>query len=214
RYQTSFGLNSTGSDVSLSYMVGVPDPSRLASPQLVVIFKNLLKRDSITKEKALNEFLQLLNSGPQDEIMALLTDNLTHYSWVQLYPKLSIDVSRQVRILSHRLQGLIGKILGKQLAKHLKESLGPWLCGTLDTDRQVARSATTALELVFPAEEKRLALYKIFLPSLLEFIHNAIACETVKSLSDERFVILQDAEAKFARVNLCCISLLGKLLPH
>lgn len=60
-FSGSFGGFSTGAfsqaaaPSSLTYVAEPPDLSRIAEPQLVVAFRNLLKRDDITKAKALED---------------------------------------------------------------------------------------------------------------------------------------------------------------
>lgn len=52
----SGGLSSEGKEPSaLTYIAAPPDLSRIAEQQLVIAFKNLLKKDDITRLKALEE---------------------------------------------------------------------------------------------------------------------------------------------------------------
>jgi hypothetical protein len=197
-----------GDQVSLSYLTGIPDPNQISSPQLVVVFKNVLKRDSTTREKALAEFLNILQ---RPDAAGLIDSNL-HKAWVMLYPKLSIDASRTVRTLSHKVQGLVCKILGKQSSKHLKDSIGPWIAGIYDTDRAVALSAESSLEAVFPTDEKRQAIWKLFEGTLLDFVYTVVAVETVFSLSDERYISKDEAEAKYLRVIRSSLIIFVELL--
>lgn len=197
-----------GNEVSLSYVTGVPDVSQINSSQLSVVFKSLLKRDSTTKEKALGELISVVSSenGPSH------VDTDLQWVWVQLYPKLSIDSSRNVRQLAHKAQGLLCRILGKASSRYLKESIGPWVTGLYDTDKLVVIAAENALDLVFPTQEKKEALYKVFEQTLLEYIHNVIAVETMSSLSDERFVTKEEAEHKYYRTQRASVALLEELL--
>jgi hypothetical protein len=52
----SGGISSQGKEPSsLTYIAAPPDLSRIADQQLVIAFKNLLKKDDITRTKALEE---------------------------------------------------------------------------------------------------------------------------------------------------------------
>lgn len=52
----SGGLSSEGKEPSsLTYITPPPDLSRIAEQQLVIAFKNLLKKDDITRTKALED---------------------------------------------------------------------------------------------------------------------------------------------------------------
>jgi E3 ubiquitin-protein ligase listerin len=54
----SFGSASSS---SLSYIAEPPDLSTITDPQIVVAFKNLLKKDAVTKAKALEEIKDYLS---------------------------------------------------------------------------------------------------------------------------------------------------------
>lgn len=192
----------------LNYVSGLPDPATISTPQLVVVFKNLLKRDSKTRDKALGELSTLL--AEPDGVGYV--DESVHWAWVQIYPKLAIDASRNVRALAHKVQGQVCRILGKQSSKYLKDSVGPWVAGLYDTDKSVSAAAESSLVEVFPSQEKRNSLYKLFEPQLLEFIHTVVAVETVDSLSDERYVPRDEAEGKYYRTLRSAVALFIHLL--
>lgn len=67
------------SSSSLSYISEPPDLSKISEPKLVVPFKNLLKKDSTTKAKALEDLQAYISSVGNDE--ALLEDSLLD-AWV------------------------------------------------------------------------------------------------------------------------------------
>lgn len=52
---SSISSSHTHAPSSLSYVAEPPDLSRISEPQLVVAFKNLLKKDDVTKTKALED---------------------------------------------------------------------------------------------------------------------------------------------------------------
>lgn len=70
---TSFG--GFGSPVAfqttaspLSYVTELPDLSAISEPMVVVAFKNLSKRDSVTKAKALEELQDYLSQGVESGV--------------------------------------------------------------------------------------------------------------------------------------------------
>lgn len=197
-----------GNKVSISYISGVPTPDSLNDPKLVVIFKGLLKNSSVTKEKALAELQQIVNSRPD------IVDSELHQQWVLIYSKLAIDISVAVRTLAHRCQGAICKILGKKAQKDLNDVLGPWLCGLYDPAAAVSRSAQDALQAVFATPEKRSMLWKIYRKDLLNFINDAIVVESAMSLYDERYVSKSEAELSYHRVVYTAIKALTNLLAR
>lgn len=98
------------------------------------------------------------------------------------------------------MQGHLSLSCGKRIAKFLPTIVGPWLLGLYDTDRSVTRATQESLELVFPSEEKRNSLWRLYRTPIVQFCLNAIKEETVNSLSDERSTSPDDALAKYGRV--------------
>lgn len=47
----------------LSYVAELPDLSQISNPQVVVTFKNLFKKDSVTKAKAIEDLQEQLTSA-------------------------------------------------------------------------------------------------------------------------------------------------------
>ena len=89
---------------------------------------------------------------------------------------------------------------------------GPWLAGTFDGDRAAARAASDAFSQVFPSPEKAYGLQKTFQQSILEYCREALLHETPQTLSDERTVSSDDAQATYARVLSTSISIVRSLL--
>ncbi|KAL1988798.1 hypothetical protein VTN96DRAFT_7682 [Rasamsonia emersonii] len=194
---------------SLSYVAEPPDLSKISEPQLVVAFKNLLKKDDITKTKALEDI--------RDYILKLedrsdsLEDGVLE-AWTRVYPRTSIENSRRVRQLTHTIQGLLASLAGKRIVRHLSKVVGAWLAGLYDNDRPVSRSVVESLTRVFATEEKRSNLWKVYQGPILEFVDDVILHQTALTLSDERVVKPDDAEAKFARVSATAILLFNRIL--
>ncbi|CAK4034431.1 ring zinc finger [Lecanosticta acicola] len=204
----AFGSAGFGSSQAstLSCIQEPPDYSLISDSNLVVAFKNLSKKDSTTKAKALEDLQAALisnNSDVEDAVVEI---------WVKLFPRLSIDSARRVRQLAHNFNGQLCAKCGKRIAKHLPRMSGPWLAGTFDVDRAAARAAQDALATVFPTPEKSIGLRKTFQESILEYCKEALLNETVQTLSDERTVSKDDAEATYARVVSTSIAVVTSLL--
>ncbi|EAQ87494.1 hypothetical protein CHGG_04113 [Chaetomium globosum CBS 148.51] len=184
-----FGGFSTSS-TTLSYLAPPPDFS--AIPQEVVVpFKNLSKKASTTKEKALQDILSYVQSLGPDAGQAVEES-------IELYPRLSIDDSARVRELSHQLLFQLLNAAKKRMAKKLPAFVGPWLAGTFDRDKRVLRAATDALGPFLQTKEKEEAFWKAVQTRALEFAIEVIK-ETPDTLSDERSTTKQDSDAKYYR---------------
>lgn len=206
--QSNGDLGFNGFPVSLNYFTALPDTSILSDSNLTVIFKSLLKRDSITKEKSLNDFVKLF-----DESNESLKDDLTILSWIQVYPKLALANSRSVRVLSHQIQGKFVQLGGKSFAKYLKSSIPIWLLGTYDTDRIVSSAAQKSLLASFQNDTQKIEkIWSIFSEPILNFIITSIQFENSESLSDKRYTKESDLILKYERILYGTILMLTKVV--
>ncbi|KAL8926416.1 MAG: hypothetical protein Q9208_002959 [Pyrenodesmia sp. 3 TL-2023] len=180
----------------LSYVYEPPDLSSISEPNVVVAFKNLQKKDSTTKAKALED-LQNFVSGldPKDGVEEAVLE-----PWIKVYPRTSIDTARRVRQLAHMLQGAIARKSGKKFARCMPDVAGPWLAGTFDGDKMVSNAAKESLRHMFQSDEKLKNVWRAYLGSILQYCSGVILKETALTLSDERTVSPDDAFAKHARV--------------
>ncbi|EXJ80612.1 hypothetical protein A1O3_06896 [Capronia epimyces CBS 606.96] len=202
----SNGFKSAASP--LSYITEQPDLSGVSNPHIIVALRNLGKKDSTTKAKALEELQEHISSVTSaDQIDSSLLE-----AWVGLYPRTSIDNSRRVRQLAHALQGSLTAVSGRRIAPLLSKVVGPWLSGVYDSDKLVARAAQDSISTAFKTEERRRALWKIYKDALIEYAEDAILVQTPKTLSDERSTSPDDAETKFVRVVGNAIYMLRQVL--
>ncbi|MCJ1432310.1 hypothetical protein MMC27_001666 [Xylographa pallens] len=210
----NFGTSGTGvfanlqpfggaSASPLSYVYEPPDLSSISEPNVVVAFKNLQKKDSITKAKALEELhLYIVSekskkSGVEDPILEAWVGP---DGWILLYPRTSIDSSRRVRQLAHSLHGEVSLACGKRTARQMPKVIGAWLVGLHDNDKLVARAAEEAFQKVFPTKSKQDGVWQVYHQIVISYCKSVILEESVTTLSDERTTSLDVAEAKYARV--------------
>ena len=118
--------------------------------------------------------------------------------------------------MAHFIQGSVAFLVGKRVARFLPKVIGAWLAGLYDSDRPVHRSALESFTRVFSTEEKRLGVWKVYQTAILDFVDDVIFQQTPQTLSDERTVKPDDAEAKHARVVGTAILLFNRVLgsPH
>ena len=225
----SGGISSEGKEPSaLTYIAAPPDLSRIAEQQLVIAFKNLLKKDDVTRLKALEELRDHISAVEKtkgtlddgfldawvciDRFYIKIPSNNIVFSQVRIYPRLSIDLSRRVRQIAHPIQGTISGLVGKRIVPNLPKVIGAWIAGIYDNDRPVHRAAVESFTKVFTTEEKRNNVWKIYQSSILDFVDDVILHQTALTLSDERTVKRDDAEGKYARVAGAAILLFNRVL--
>ncbi|KAJ4287839.1 hypothetical protein N0V88_007549 [Collariella sp. IMI 366227] len=167
------------SSTALSYLTPPPDFSNI--PQEIKAVQDVLT------------YVQCLSSAGQGLDEAIID------VYVELYPRLSIDDSARVREVSHQLLFHLLNAAKKRMAKKLPAFVGPWLAGTFDRDKRVARAASEALASFLQTKEKEAAFWKAVQTRALEFATEAIK-ETPDTLSDERSTTKQDSDAKYFRV--------------
>ncbi|KAG0158650.1 hypothetical protein PDIDSM_6167 [Penicillium digitatum] len=208
----SGGLSSEGKEPSaLTYIAAPPDLSRIAEQQLVIAFKNLLKKDDITRLKALEELRDHISTV--EEKKGTLDDGFLD-AWFRIYPRLSIDLSRRVRQVAHPIQGTISGLVGKRILPNLPKIIGAWIAGIYDNDRLVHRAALESFTKVFTTEDKRNNVWRIYQGSILDFVDDVILHQTALTLSDERTVKRDDAEGKYSRVAGAAILLFNRVLGN
>ncbi|KAF2102259.1 RING zinc finger protein-like protein [Rhizodiscina lignyota] len=190
----------------LTYVSEPPDLSAISDPNIVVLFKNLSKKDGTTKAKALEELQTYISASPGQ-----IEDSFLD-TWIAFYPRTSIDNARRVRQLAHTLHGQICASCGKRVARHMPEVVGPWLAGVYDSDKGVSKAAKDALNSVFSSPDKLASLRKRYQEPILDFCRNVIDNETPQTLSDERTASPDEIEAKYCRILAAVISLIASLL--
>lgn len=179
-------------EVSIEYFNGNPNPQTIENSQVVILIKNLLRKDPTTRRKASQEFLELI---PNLDI-----DNSIHLAWIQLYAKLALDVSPEVRALAHTILQRLYQKLGKKSSKYLKDSICLLFCGIFDPDLTCSEAANTCFEVVFNSDEKRSLVIEKFSNKMVDFVINLFTVQTPATLSDERYVSTKESRIKYERI--------------
>ncbi|KAI5294136.1 hypothetical protein KEM52_004631, partial [Ascosphaera acerosa] len=203
------GSASARAASSLSYFTEPPNLSAIHDSNVVVTFKNLLKKDSTTKAKALDELQAYLVRKAGDG--AALEDGLLE-AWFNVYPRLSIDLSRRVRQTAQAVQGQMVSSAGKRVARLIPTVIGAWLAGLYDSEKPVIRAAQGSLVKVFTTNAKRQGVWKAYQEAILSFVEDAILTQTPMTLSDERSTRSDDMDAKHARVVGTAVYTCNRLL--
>ncbi|OAA66870.1 ring zinc finger protein [Niveomyces insectorum RCEF 264] len=203
------GFAVAHSKSGLAYIADRHDLSDISDANTVVSFKNLLKKDGTTKSRALEELVAYVQAHPYADGGG--AEEAVLEAWVHFYPRLSIDDSRKVRELAHTLQSELVKSARKRMEKHMPKIVGPWLAGTYDRDRAVARAAADGLAFILTTDEKARVFYTRLQPQILAYATAALN-ETPTTLSDMRSSSKEEADLKYYRVVYGSLSLVLALL--
>ncbi|KAK6457438.1 uncharacterized protein RJT20DRAFT_127670 [Scheffersomyces xylosifermentans] len=205
-------LGYNGFPVHLNYFSSLPDPSIIHDPQMTIVFKSLMKKDAITKEKSLAD---LISASKVPQNTAAFQDDLTIITWIQLYPKLAIDNSRAIRTASHQVQAIFLELVGgKAYSKYLKSTLPIWLSGVFDNEKSVAAATFKSLLESFQDDKDKVEnkIWVIFYEQIVNYINTAILIESPESLSDKRYTKESDANSKYERVLNTSLQMLIKVI--
>lgn len=214
QYSTDFGLGHNGAKISLNYFDGIPEPAllnSLASNDLKLIFKSLLKRDETTKEKALSDLLNLIDDFPDKEY--LFDDDIFSLCWSQVYAKLLMSESKAIRLQSHQVTTKLIKALNKRVSKFLKDFIPLVLMGTCDTDSSVSKACVTLLNESFNNDSKKIrSLWTVFHADILALVKELVIVENEETISDERYIGKGDSQLRYNRLMTSAVNLLTNLI--
>lgn len=205
------GFGAPGGTGTLSYLAEPPSFSAVSDPNVVVSLKNLLKKDSTTKTKALEDLLGHVQARPFEKDGGV--EDAILDVWTGIYPRTSIDNARRVRELAHNLQFELIKSARRRAERHIPKIVGAWLAGLYDRDRGVARAASDGLSSFINTPDKVAAFWRKCQTQILDYAIDAIR-ETHDTLSDERSTTEDDAETKYLRVVASSLSLVLSLLQR
>jgi hypothetical protein len=118
---------------------------------LKVILKRMQKKDPVTKQKAIADFLELND-------VEMLVPLLPH--WPRMYKSLAIDTDRKVRDLGHKAWQHIALLCKKEVVPFLKAIAPFWILGTCDIYDETAKSALIALNKIFEEKDKRKKVFQ------------------------------------------------------
>lgn len=147
RAQVSTSANGvadgTAGNSSATILPSSLDGNYTINAQFQVVFKKVTKKDPLSRRKALNEFMNLIEESTLDDIKPVLM------LWPNFYTSLANDDDAPVRELTQiSLQLLVSKCQ-KHIAPHLKKLVPVWLGSQYDDHSPAAKVATTCFDETF-----------------------------------------------------------------
>lgn len=200
-------LGFNGFPVSLFYLASV-DTENITDPNVTIIFKNITKKNAVTKEKRLAELLKMLEEGKFD-----INDYFILVCWIQIYPRLAIDSLKPVRLLVHQIQATyLEKMGGKEFSKYLKSTIPVWLQSLYD-DKAVSKSSYGILLQSFQDDKEKVErLWIIFHEQIINYCHALLVVESATSITDERSETVEEVNFKYERAMNAAIRMLKKVI--
>ncbi|XP_057307534.1 E3 ubiquitin-protein ligase listerin-like [Hydractinia symbiolongicarpus] len=168
-----------------------PDDNELDG-DLRMLLRKMTKKDSVTRLKAIQEFMSLCKEKDNEVIKNIIS------FWPRIYNKLTHDFDHRIREATQQVHHQIATKAGRDLAPHLKFIITNWLMATFDVYSPAATAAKLSFDEVFPEKKKKevLAFCK---HELLGSLQNQLLKETPETLSDPKVVPVEEREAKYVR---------------
>jgi hypothetical protein len=138
--------------------------------ELNVILRRLLKKESVTRIKALDELKVLVGRRNPDEVKGILVH------WAAVYGALMLSQSARVRTCANSaFAAMVQKVRKerKPLAGQLKKLMGPWWLSVVDNSSECAMLGERSLTSLFPGHKLRGVLDTCGL-ELLRFLYALI----------------------------------------
>ncbi|RKP28811.1 hypothetical protein METBISCDRAFT_20137, partial [Metschnikowia bicuspidata] len=201
-------LGYSGFPVALFYLAPVHIDA-LTDHAAAMVFKNITKKNAVTREKGLAELLRMVDSAEID-----VCDSAVLVCWLQLFPRLAIDASKAVRTLAVQTQTQYMEKYGpREFSRYLREALPPWL-GALYDERSVAQAARSGLLRCFGDDADRVdtRVWAVFHEQIVQYCHAALVHETRASLADPRYESVEELVLKHNRVVTAATLMLARLV--
>ena len=175
------------------------DQQEVSDPALILAFKQLSKRDPVTRLKAL-ESIAALFAG-----MDAATATAVLQPWLQVYEKIQLDNDRRMREhLYKTFAVLLARVPGKSLQSHLRAIFPLWWLHQQDPSAEVARESTNLFTATFPTASKR--------AQVLVYCHReyfsycaSLFTHTPQTLSDQTLYSLEESVEKWERIIACAL---------
>ncbi|XP_055533592.1 E3 ubiquitin-protein ligase listerin [Wyeomyia smithii] len=158
-----------------------------------IVLKKMLKKDPVTKTKALQEFSELISKSELDLVKAVLP------FWPRLYSNLSTDVEHRVRETAQQAQAAVVAKAGKNIAPYLKQLAPAWISAQYDTYAPAASIAGQSFSSAFPPSKLR-EVFVFCESEILDYYTKNLTIHTAITLSNSKSHSPEECENKYQRV--------------
>lgn len=181
----NFSLNDSSTSID--------DMDSTIDTNFQLVFRKMMKKDPITKVKALQEFSGLLSDAEVGTVKGILP------FWPRLYNNLSTDVEHRVREATQNAQLALVNKAGKSIAPFLKQIAATWITSQYDTYAPAASTACTSFQKAFPSHKLQ-DVFNFCQNEILDYITKNLTVHTASTMSNPQSNSPEECEAKFQRV--------------
>lgn len=163
-----------------------------------IVLKKMLKKDPVTKTKALQEFTELIGKSDLEVVKSVLP------FWPRLYSNLSTDVEHRVRESAQQAQSAMVTKAGKNIAPFLKQLAPAWISAQYDTYAPAASLAGQSFSSAFPASKLR-EVFVFCESEILDYYTKNLTVHTAITLSNPKSHSPEECENKYQRVLIASL---------
>ncbi|XP_046806997.1 E3 ubiquitin-protein ligase listerin [Lucilia cuprina] len=179
------------------------------SPQYQLTMKKLSKKDPMTKKKALQEFIDLINASEIEELKMILP------LWPKFYHNLAVDPEHNVRELTQTVLQLLVSKCKKAVAPYLKQLVPVWLSSQFDNYAPAASIASISFNDTFANNANRTREVCLHCQSeIFDYVLRNLTFHTASTLSTGKSLTPEEAEQKYQRVVMCSLKELSFFVEH
>ncbi|GBM96192.1 E3 ubiquitin-protein ligase listerin [Araneus ventricosus] len=174
-----------------------------------MVMRKMLKRDAVTRLKAVQEFGEHCVEKEVDVVKNVLP------FWPRLFNKLALDSDRRIREATHQSNGKLLSKVKREMAPYLKNIMGVWLLGQCDLYAPSSSAAQAVFSTTFPTNKQSEAVIFCKNEIFLYFKDNLFE-QTAKTMSDPSVATAEDIENKYILVisaTLQALKLILSLVP-
>ncbi|KAL9902258.1 E3 ubiquitin-protein ligase listerin [Glossina fuscipes fuscipes] len=176
------------------------------TPQYQLILKKMSKKDSMTKKKALQEFINLISHSELEEMKTILP------LWPKFYHNLASDPEHNVRELTQTVLHLLVSKCKKTIAPYLKQLIPVWLASHFDNYAPAASIASTCFTETFTNRIREVCLHCRY--EIVDYAIRNLTFHTPATLSPGKNLTSEEAEQKFQRIVICSLKELSFFVEH
>ncbi|XP_011292059.2 E3 ubiquitin-protein ligase listerin [Musca domestica] len=168
--------------------------------------KKLSKKDPMTKKKALQEFIDLINQSDMDELKTILP------LWPKFYQNLATDPEHSVRELTQTVLQILVTKCKKAIAPYLKQLVPVWLASQYDNYAPAASMASSCFNETFSSKLTDVCLHCQV--DIIDYASRNLTFHTAATLSTGKSLTPEEAEQKYQRVVVCSLKELSFFVEH
>ncbi|XP_065225730.1 E3 ubiquitin-protein ligase listerin [Planococcus citri] len=158
-----------------------------------LVMKKMNKKDPVTRQKALQEFVDLCQTSDLATVKSILP------FWPRLYNSLAVDSDYRVREAAQQAHRVFVLAVKRDIAPYLKQLIGAWFVSPFDSHPLAASVAKSSFQAAF-SPSKRTEVIVFAHKEILQYISQNIIHETPESFAGSKSIPADELNIKYQRI--------------